>query len=62
MLTDVTPEVLKSRDATEGMEPRVLRTRRMLMHALAKLLSHKEFDDICIQEIADEATLNRDTF
>lgn len=32
------------------------------MEALARLLNQKEFDDISIQEIADEATLNRATF
>lgn len=32
------------------------------MDALARLLNQKEFDDISIQEIADEATLNRATF
>jgi AcrR family transcriptional regulator len=34
----------------------------MLMDALKKLLIEKGFDDISIQEIADEATLNRATF
>lgn len=34
----------------------------MLMEALARILNQKEFDDISIQEIADEATLNRATF
>ena len=34
----------------------------MLMDALAKLLMKKEFEDISVQEIADEATLNRATF
>jgi len=34
----------------------------MLMNALAKLLNQKEFNDISVQEIADEATLNRATF
>ena len=43
-------------------DPRVLRSRRMLMDALLNLLKRKEFDDISVQEIADEATLNRATF
>jgi AcrR family transcriptional regulator len=47
---------------TEAADPRILRSRRMLMDALVKLLHQKEFDDISIQEIADEATLNRATF
>jgi AcrR family transcriptional regulator len=34
----------------------------MLMEALVRLLDRKEFDDISVQEIADEATLNRATF
>jgi AcrR family transcriptional regulator len=46
----------------EVTDPRVLRSRRMLMEALLNLLKRKEFDDISIQEIADEATLNRATF
>src|SRR6476659_10614597 len=47
---------------TETTDPRILRSRRMLMEALASLLIKKEFEDISIQEIADEATLNRATF
>ena len=46
----------------ETMDPRVLRSRQMLMEALLRLLNRKEFDDISIQEIADEAALNRATF
>jgi AcrR family transcriptional regulator len=46
----------------ETTDPRVLRSRRMLMEALVRLLIQKEFEDISIQEIADEATLNRATF
>jgi len=34
----------------------------MLMDSLGKLLAKKEFEDISVQEIADEATLNRATF
>jgi AcrR family transcriptional regulator len=46
----------------EATDPRILRSRRMLMEALAKLLNKKEFEDVSVQEIADEATLNRATF
>ena len=48
-----------TRDTTD---PRIRRSRNMLMEALAKLLTKKDFDDISIQEIAAEATLNRATF
>ena len=46
----------------ENTDPRVLRSRQMLMESLLRLLNRKEFDDISIQEITDEATLNRATF
>jgi len=48
--------------ATETTDPRILRSRRMLMDSLAQLLVKKEFEDISVQEIADQATLNRATF
>jgi AcrR family transcriptional regulator len=47
---------------TATTDPRILRSRRMLMDALARLLMKKEFEEISVQEIADEATLNRGTF
>jgi AcrR family transcriptional regulator len=43
-------------------DPRILRSRRMLMDSLVRLLKKKEFEDVSVQEIADEATLNRATF
>src|ERR1700719_4898056 len=46
----------------ETTDPRILRSRRMLMEALARLLIKKECEDVAVQEIADEATLNRATF
>ena len=49
-------------NSAENTDPRVLRSRQMLMGSLLRLLTRKEFDDISIQEIADEATLNRATF
>lgn len=62
MLKDAMPQELHPCNTAENTDPRILRSRRMLMEALARLLSQKEFDDISIQEIADEATLNRATF
>src|SRR6476660_1330749 len=55
-------QTLERGNAEETTDSRILRSRRMLMDALVKLLARKEFDDISIQEIADEATLNRATF
>jgi AcrR family transcriptional regulator len=55
-------EALQSATAVETTDPRILRSRRMLMDSLAKLLTKKELEDISVQEIADEATLNRATF
>src|SRR5271155_6108057 len=60
MLKGAMAESLQS--ATETTDPRIVRSRRMLMEALARLLIKKEFEDISVQEIADEATLNRGTF
>jgi len=47
---------------TGTTDPRILRSRRMLMDSLERLLKNKEFEDISVQEIADDATLNRATF
>ncbi len=55
-------ETLQAGNAVETTDPRILRSRGMLMEALLRLLDRKEFSDISIQEIADEAGLNRATF
>jgi AcrR family transcriptional regulator len=55
-------QALQSVNPAESTDPRILRSRRMLAEALGRLLTRKEFDDISIQEIADEAALNRATF
>src|ERR1700761_6383587 len=62
MLIGAMAETLQTGTGAETTDPRVLRSRRMLMEALLRLLTRKEFADISIQEIADEATLNRATF
>jgi AcrR family transcriptional regulator len=53
-------ETLQS--GSETTDPRILRSRKMLMDALAKLLITRDLESISVQEIADEATLNRATF
>src|SRR5258708_5276152 len=55
-------EAVQSETTTGTTDPRILRSQRMLREALVRLLTQKEFEDISIQEIADEATLNRATF
>ena len=47
---------------TGTTDPRILPSRRMLRDALDRLLKKKEFEEISVQEIADDATLNRATF
>jgi AcrR family transcriptional regulator len=49
-------------DDPASTDRRILRSRRMLMDALASLLKRKNFSEISIQEIAEEANLNRATF
>lgn len=44
------------------MDPRIRRTRQLLHQALDKLLKTKDLNDISIQDIAEEATVNRATF
>ncbi len=55
-------DAIQPGNTAENTDPRVLRSRQMLMESLLRLLNRKEFDDIPIQEIADEASLNRATF
>ncbi len=61
-LTSTVADKLHSESAADVIDPRIRRSRRMLLDSLTKLLNRKAFDDISIQEIADEATLNRATF
>jgi AcrR family transcriptional regulator len=43
-------------------DPRVIRTRQLILQAFTELLHEKSFEEITIQEIADKATINRVTF
>lgn len=43
-------------------DPRVVRTRKLLIDAFIEVQREKNFDDITIQDITDRATVNRATF
>ncbi|MDC0706374.1 TetR/AcrR family transcriptional regulator [Priestia sp. AB] len=44
------------------VDPRIIRTRKLLMDAFVKTIQKKEFKDITIKDITGEATVNRATF
>jgi AcrR family transcriptional regulator len=44
------------------LDPRIRRTRDLLHQSMVKLLETKEFDKISVQDITDEAGVNRATF
>jgi AcrR family transcriptional regulator len=46
----------------EVRDPRIRRTRQLLQGALRTLMQKKSFDEISVQDLADEATVNRATF
>lgn len=48
--------------SNKRIDPRILRTRKLLRQALIELTPQKSFEDITIQDITDQATLNRATF
>lgn len=45
-----------------SQDPRIRRTRELLQQALDALLQQKEFEKITVQDITDEAGVNRATF
>ena len=49
-------------ELTDSTDRRVLRSRRMLIDALGTLLKKRDFNELSIQEIVDEADLTRATF
>jgi len=46
----------------EREDPRIVRTRQLIVRAFQELLGEKDFEALTIQEIADRATINRVTF
>jgi AcrR family transcriptional regulator len=53
-IPELTPE--------KSVDPRILRTRKLLQQALVNLMKEKGFDAISVQDIAEAATINRATF
>jgi AcrR family transcriptional regulator len=49
-------------NADAELDPRVRRTRALLQEALRSLLREKRFANISVAEIAERATVNRNTF
>lgn len=48
--------------ATEKLDRRVRRTRKLLAQSLTELLEEKELKDITVKEVSEHADLNRGTF
>jgi len=46
----------------QTVDPRIVRTRRLLIDAFVELMGEKPFDEISISEITQRATVNRATF
>ncbi|MBQ3987763.1 MAG: TetR/AcrR family transcriptional regulator, partial [Ruminococcus sp.] len=46
----------------KSVDRRVLKTKRAIRNAFAKLMVEKDINDITIMELADTADINRKTF
>jgi AcrR family transcriptional regulator len=55
-------EKVLSREPARKEDPRVLRTRQLILQAFIDLFQEKSFEEITVQDIADRATINRVTF
>jgi AcrR family transcriptional regulator len=50
------------RELEEKLDPRVKRTRRLILQAFGELLAEKGFAAISVQDVTDKAEINRATF
>lgn len=46
----------------DKIDPRVKRTRKLILHAFEELLAETNFETISVQEVTDRAQINRATF
>jgi AcrR family transcriptional regulator len=61
-LSDSREHVMDSRSSLRQLDPRVVRTRRLLEHAFADVLREKGFQAATVQDITRRAGVNRATF
>jgi AcrR family transcriptional regulator len=50
------------KEMEEKLDPRVKRTRRLIVHAFEDLLAEKNFESISVQDVTEKAQINRATF
>ena len=50
------------KEMEEKLDPRVKRTRNLILHAFEQLLAEKGFESISVQDVTDRAEINRATF
>ena len=46
----------------EKLDPRVKRTRSLILRSFSELLAEKGFESISVQDVTDKAEINRATF
>ncbi|MDO9303325.1 MAG: TetR family transcriptional regulator, partial [Anaerolineales bacterium] len=46
----------------EKLDPRVKRTRNLILQSFENLLAEKNFESISVQDVTDRAEINRATF
>jgi AcrR family transcriptional regulator len=51
-----------SNEKEEKLDPRVKRTRNLILQAFGSLLAEKGFESISVQDVTDKAEINRATF
>ena len=50
------------KELEEKLDPRVKRTRSLILHSFEDLLAEKNFESISVQDVTDKAQINRATF
>ena len=49
-------------NSDEKLDPRVIRTRSLILKSFEDLLADKGFESISVQDVTDKAQVNRATF